>query len=707
MSTVSRSVAICALLVFSVSLCAAVGVTAASATDSEGSLPTVGSDGAVNETVPHQDPEEYDDQTDAGDTESWLEGQLGDRLEDSSFAISEGQYDLAQDLLGEDYEEQFGQYVAVSGDTGGTDSDEDDTTTADLLEETGQEQQRQAELLDEYNETLAEYEQAVQMGEEDQARDLARDLNELAEEIDSLSEQLDRYYDQITIETERDFTETRDSISETNAETQETQSTIRQTEFVQTNLHLEPESQSASFTDPVTVSGEIETADDSPLENEDVQFNIANTTVTTQTDDNGFIEFTYRPTMASVSAESIPIEYVPNTQSTYLGSETELNITVEQTEPQLTVADSSEEVAYGDEVGIDGELFADGSPIDEIPLGITLGGEVRQETVVENGSFSSSVTVPGDIEDGEQSLGAVFSVTDRALAPTEANTSVMVLETDTELSIDPTIEEADNGTEQLAISGSFETIEGDGIANESIALEIGGTSSETVMTETDGSFSAIIETPSDSGDEIEIGASYDGAGSNFAPTTTEHTIVQASESSLLESNVVRWIAIGGVVGLLAVIGIGIWFRQRETDADQPSSDTPTDVSNAEPSTETEFPVESLLSAAGNQLSSGRPDIAVRNAYTAVRNTYEMETEQPDRNRSLTHWEFHDRYQSTATDGPHNGETLRSLTEAYERAAFTSQSVSTPEAESALEAASVLCDLDGALEFASLSTESAE
>ncbi|MDJ1434303.1 hypothetical protein [Halostagnicola sp. A-GB9-2] len=705
MSTVSRRAVICALLLLSLSLCVAVSVTGVSATEPDGSFSIANSGAETNETVPHQNPDEYDADADSDTTESWLEDQLGDRLEDSSVALSEGQYDLARDLLGEEYSERFDQYVEVSGDTGQPDSDEDETnTTAELLEETGQEQQRYADLLEEYNETLEEYEQAVQAGEEDRARDLARELNELADEINSSSDELDRFYEHISVSTERDFTETRNSITEENTATQETQSRIRQTEFIQTTLHLEPDSQSASFTDPLPVSGEIETADGTALENEDVQFEVEGKTISTETDDNGFVEFSYRPTMIPLSSDSILIEYVPDNQSTYLGSETDLNVTFEQTDPWITLEGPPEALEYGDERTVEGEFSAGGHPINDVPIGITLGEEQRAEAIVDNGSFSSSVRIPADIEAGEQSISAVFPYEDRAIGATEANTSVTIVETDTELSVEPTLEEANDGTEQLAVSGTFETTDGDGIATESIMIEVKGMTAKTVPTDEDGSFSTLIDLPSDSADELEISARYDGAGSNFAPATAEQTLVISDGSAFFGSNTVLWIGIGGGIALLAVIGLGLWYRKRQAGTEQPGSDMSDGSVDKEPPTEAELPVAPLLETAGSQLSNGRQDTAVRNAYTAVRNTYSMD--QPEQGRSFTHWEFYNWYETHFTGESRTGTQLRTLTETYEQAAFTPQHVSPSEAEDAFEAASALCGVEEPGQVARLPSASA-
>ncbi|WP_231587977.1 glycoside hydrolase family 27 protein [Halostagnicola sp. A56] len=183
-------------------------MNAVSATGPEHSLSTTVSGSSANESVPHQNPDEYDDEVDAGSTASWLENQLSNRLEDSSIALSDGQYELAQEFVDEEYEEQFEQYVDVEESSEGTDATaEGNNSPSELFNESGQEQQQYATHLSEYNETREEYDDAVAAGDDERARNLARELNVLAAEIEDSSGELAHLYENLSVVVERDFSD--------------------------------------------------------------------------------------------------------------------------------------------------------------------------------------------------------------------------------------------------------------------------------------------------------------------------------------------------------------------------------------------------------------------------------------------------------------------------------------------------------------------
>lgn len=691
MTTVSGRAVLCVFLLISVLLCASLGANAVSATGPEHRLSTAGSEGGTNESVPHQNPDEYDDEVDADSTASWLEDQLATRLEDSSIALSDGQYEVAQEFIGEEYEEQFEQYVEVEDSSEQTDTDVDDNNSiSELLNESGQEQRQYATLLAEYNETREEYDDAVETGDDEQARTLARELNVLAEEIEGSSADLDRLYDDLSVMTERDFSDSQNATAEMNASTQEEQSTIRQTEFIQTDLNLTPSTETASFTDPLTVSGEVKTADGSQLENETIELAVEDQTIIAEADSDGDIKFDYQPTMDHVSTDSLTITYVPATESGYLGSETQVNVSLEQTETELSIQDSPEELAYGNEGTISGEFSAEGTAVNDVPIAITLDGEKQTTATVENGSFSSSVNVPAEITDGERRIGAEFPATDRVLATAEANTSVNIAETETNISADTTIEAAENGTDQLTVNGSLETTEGDGVANESVLIEIDGMSSETVMTDDEGAFSTLIMTPAAADDQVKVTVSYVGTGTSFAPAAQELTVSLSGNPSLLKSGSIRWIGTGGGVGLLAVSGALVWFRRRGDTPSQTIEDEQETLVEPDPEPAEGVPTDALLLAASDQLSGGQYDLAVRNAFAAVRNSNSRTDEYGRHAKTLTHWEFYDHYRESMTGSSYTESDLREVTEIYERAAFTPQPILASEATTVLEMARHLC-----------------
>jgi len=143
----------------------------------------VADENSENTTDRHVNPEEYGEDGDGA--ESWLENHLSDQLGDSMASISEDEYDMARDLLGEDYDSRLGDYIEVAGDT-----DDDEESAQDSYEEAAEKQERLADLYEQYDELLEEYEAALDDGDEELALEIARELEDVATEIESLSDEL-------------------------------------------------------------------------------------------------------------------------------------------------------------------------------------------------------------------------------------------------------------------------------------------------------------------------------------------------------------------------------------------------------------------------------------------------------------------------------------------------------------------------------------
>jgi len=103
---------------------------------------------------------------------------LAAQLGDGAIQLSEGEYELASEYVGEEYRDRLGQYVDVAGQTEGR-------VTRSKFEEAGEQQARLSEAVAEYRETKDEYEAAREAGNEDRARELGRELETLADEIES------------------------------------------------------------------------------------------------------------------------------------------------------------------------------------------------------------------------------------------------------------------------------------------------------------------------------------------------------------------------------------------------------------------------------------------------------------------------------------------------------------------------------------------
>ncbi|MFC4438481.1 MULTISPECIES: putative sodium/potassium/calcium exchanger [Natrialbaceae] len=705
------SMFVATLLVCSLSGTALAGAGAPAAPESPqsnqvlGALATTDDADAENDTVRHQNPDEYDAEGDDAQLESWLSNQLSSQLQDSTIALSEGEYDLAREYVDEEYQDRLGQYVEVTGETESTsagDEDGEPTEPDEAYEQAAAEQERLADNVEEYRETKAEYEAALEAGDDERAHELARELEELYAEIDEAGGNAVTSYEVLTNETDADLSEAAGAVNETRDEIADEQTVVREQQFVETELHLETDDETASFSDPLVVHGEIRTADGSSVEDEEIQLLVEGEPVTVDSesgewwseDADGGFELEYRPTTLDLESEAITVEYVPDDASTYLGSEAELDVDLEQEEPTITDLEATDEVAYGETLQVSGELAVDGVPVDDVPLAVTVDGESFGTLNVSDGTFSGSGPVPANVSDGDQTVRVSLPFEDQALAATTAEVPVTVAETETELAVEATA----IGEDELAVEGSLETAGGEGLEGQPVQLQIDDTT-ETVTTDADGEFADTVTLPSTAGGEdVTVTATYEGTGTSLAAATTEAAVpVPGGEGGLLDGVPSSLLAVlGALLAIVTLTAIG-WWHRRQSEAGQlprePSDDAGSSTSDraAESSAPSRAVADSLVSRAAEQLADGRADSAVRSCYAAVRHVHGATL---GGTGALTHWEF---YRQQADAGAASGaeaDSLREIVEAYERAAFTPDSISESAARHVLERTRQLCETDG-------------
>jgi hypothetical protein len=660
----------------------------------DASLGAVAADGS-NETVRHQNPEEYDGEADDEELESWLSDSLSSQLQDGSVALSEGEYDLARDALGDDYDERLEQYAEVSGETDGPDDEENDTEEA--YRSAAEDQERLADLVEEYEETQAAYEEARNEGDDQRAHELARDLEELYYEIEERSDGLVTSYETIGEETGTDFSESAESVEQTRSDVESDQSSVRDQQFVETELVLETPEEPVSFDDPLVTRGEVQVADGSTVEPADVQLLVDGEPVeatAAETDEwwedggeNQF-EFEYRPTVQELETETLTVQYVPSNESALARSETDLDVQLEQTEPTISNLETTESAAYGDELRIDGEIDVDGVPVDGVPLAVSIDGEHLGTLNATDGSFGGTGELPANVSAGEGAVEVSLPFEDQALASTSAESPISIDETDTELEMEATA----IGEDRFAIDGQFAGADGDGFDNESIEVRVDGTAVGTVTTGPDGEFNETVAFPETTDDEVSVTATYEGAGTNLAAAESETTVaVPGGGSSALDSVPPSALAVLGALAVVLVLTAAGWWRRRgdeESTTTVPDAVTVTESDSeaaAEASRET---VDALLGRARDQLAEGRPDTAIRSCYAAVRHARDAGG---DESGGLTHWEF---YRAHADGSDETTDRLRRLTEAYEQAAFTPDPVPGSLAARVFERARQLCEPDG-------------
>jgi hypothetical protein len=184
---------------------------------------------ADNETVHHQNPDEIGQDGDLGAVQRWLDREMIEIHLDCAENLSLGEA-VACERLDEDYPEYLSQYGSVEQDLSG------DTETRDTYEQTRENQTDLVEALDEFNETYEEYQAAREAGDEERARELARELQVLAQRIDERGGNLDVLFRRLEETTSQDTDTARESTNETVIRVENIIETVEEETFTPTEL---------------------------------------------------------------------------------------------------------------------------------------------------------------------------------------------------------------------------------------------------------------------------------------------------------------------------------------------------------------------------------------------------------------------------------------------------------------------------------------
>ncbi|WP_312907572.1 hypothetical protein [Natronosalvus caseinilyticus] len=658
----------------------ATSATAAIAGADRGVEPTPSIAGQADEsgtndtnTTRHQNPDEYSEEGDLEGVERWLSGWLTDQLGGSAIQLSQGEYDRASQYVDEEYRDRLDQYVDVAGETEGESHEE-------TFEDAQEEQRRTTETAREYEETYEEYEGARATGDDERARELARELETLAEELNDSSTTLRTHYNTIETETGTDLSGADAAIEEVNQDIQEAQAEIRELEFVETELTIEATGPTTiSFLDLLEARGQLQTVDGEAIANEPVRLEIGAQTLVTETDATGAFTVTYRPTTINASTTDLAVRYRPANESAYLGSQTDVPVSIEPVEPVLSDLEATDQARFGDAIHLAGAATVEDVPVDRLPLSVTLDGQRVGEVDVSEGQFNGTVTVPLSVPAGDQELRVAWPHEDRALAPANATTTVTITETESALSMD-----ADPDGETLAVTGRLTAADGDGVANQSVALTLDGDPVEAVTTNADGRFEGEL-TPSSDAESVTVGASYDDPGTSLASAQAKTTVTLATQEG---SGLLTWLLVAtGLGGMVVLVLVGWWYRRaRPTTSPSPGPETPAET-GSEDAESTRVLVRTQLAQAADQLANGQPDAAVERAYTAARHDLASGLAAAG---ALTHWEFYHRYHERADEPARD--RLRAITEGYERAAFDPTGLTESEAATVLKRVREVCGL---------------
>ena len=418
-----------------------VGVTGATATVSEPDdqdrlLATAGSAGvhthesayAVAEPR-HENPDSVSESGNTTRPKSQLLDPIVDRLIRSTEKIESGNYDEAQQLLGDDYDEEVSSYMELHRVT-----QPDNTQVQEreiLLSETGAKQVEYAEIISEYKQTQSEYQFAQLENNPEREERLARELKRLSRELEQREGIIVGNYNQISDELQPSAISIRQKTNEIEAQTRDT---VGQ-ELPSLTVEDSPETALAGTI--ISSSGQVEIGDE-PASSVSIRMYLEGERLAqTRSNDNG--EYVIRgPAPAEIPVGSNNLSIVAGGGDTGLISVSEQkNLTVREAEPALTLRAVREEATSlqeeevteqaGQNVTIFGELLA--TPEAGIAgqnVSILIEGE-QQETVRTgpDGRYSTRIELNESVIDTNSvTINAIFDGEGTSVESAEVSASL-------------------------------------------------------------------------------------------------------------------------------------------------------------------------------------------------------------------------------------------------------------------------------------------
>lgn len=664
-----------------------------------------------NATPPrHENPDEAESNESLSSLRAALASRLSTRLRGSSVNISQGEYDRARRVLGDEYTGLLSEYADVAEQQG-------DERTAENFREARDEQTSLAENVSEYQRTQDAYREAKANGNDARARELARRMNRLASNVSDSSARLNRTYadmeenvsqpDSPAGSRTRDaIAESRQRVSDVSQNVSRTQREIREQEFTQTTLRVKAADESASFTDPIEVTGTLQTADGDPVAEQTVRIGVGNRRYTVDTDEGGSFALTYRPVTVPAGTTGVPVRYLPDDASLYLGSNATAPVAVEQTTGTVRVRNVSTGDSSRDPIRVAGDVRVERTPVGGLPLVISVGDSVLATTRTDaNGSFAVSGRLDERPTAETQSVGIRTQQTDRAVVVNETPTSVQFDLRPPTLTVETQV--TDDG--DVRVFGRLAYPDGTPVPDEPLVVLAAGEELARTTTGANGTYSVTVDEEAIPTDASEIvvrrasnqsgsasgtdggaglgNAPVAGAGSSgvSAPVPVQSEGVAFGALDFLTNHrsagVVFAVVVAGVVSSLYVL------RRRRLSPPDPTNESegtgPAGTAAGPESTgATSDPGQSRpsLDPAEDALERGATDDAVAFAYGAVR--ARLLDEYPVDERA-THWQF---YRSAERADVPERESLRALTETYERARYGPVRISSDAARAALDAA---------------------
>jgi hypothetical protein len=664
--------------------------------------------GPNNSSVQHANPEEASGDGNLDAVRRWLAGRMTRTLVDCTQRVTVVDR-VACSRLDESYPDWLSKFVDVADDS----PSEDDDSVARTFEETGERQREFVTAVNEYRETLDRYRRARETGNVTRARALARELADDAARVNESSTDLRAQYARLANRTGANVTDAAETVATTAERATETAAEIRARELVETVLRVNANRTAVAFDRPLGLTGTLLTGDGDPIENRTVAVVVGTQRHRVRTDGRGEFALTYRPTLLSLSNDSLRVAYRPRPASLFGESAATVPVRLSQTNATVTATAAPSTVAFGESVRVSGRVRAAGLAVPNVPVSVSLGGFERVTLRTDaSGEFATNASVPAALPTGSATVRATLAVRERALNRSTDRATVRVRPSNTTLSLSV---DAVRGTD-VTLAGRLRTRSGTAVGGEAIRLRVEGTTVGTARTGPDGRFRAAVNLSAfdAAGDgTVTVAARYEPAGGNLEPARTAlelelpnatgatGRIAGGSDGGArptapfgLDPATVVGLVVGAVVLALAGVVVGEatgLLPTRLLEALAPvGADAAGEVSASEAAaggadgdrsgSSGGASVESALSARMKaQFEGGRTDAAVVAAYELLRRRV---LDAFGASPSLTHWEL---LAHVEREGVADGDELGEVIAAYETAAFAPESVSQARAAEAVAA----------------------
>jgi len=657
--------------------------------------------GTNDSTVQHVHPRTDSGRPNASTGELLLQ-LLGDRIVSGAVLLAAGAYDRAREQLGPEFDADLRRYQRFVAAT--PIAADDNASTA--LRQAGQAEQELIVAVASYEQAITEYREARRAGDEQRARETARQLHRLAREINSTSSDLQRSYERLSSATDRNLTNATTAIDAVAANVTEIQSGVQDVSLVTTRLRVTVNRTNISATRPLIVTGQLISENGTALNNRTIRLRVGERVngPRTQTGTNGTFELRYRPASVPVGSMVATVEFVPELTSRFERSNSTIEIEISQERPTLSVATTPSVARFDESVSVTGQLRVDNVSLAGVPLVVSYGnrtlGFVRTGS---DGRYNHTMRLPLAIPTGQVPVRVRADYRGRAIAPVTRNTTLTVRRTETAISVNAT----NTSDRRITVRGYLNASEGDGIPNQQVVITLDGAETDRVITTANGSYRTTVDVPPEvvgpNATEISVGARFDATGTNLGPSTTRTTVLLPGTGAPVSvgfvdrvlSRIRNAIPLGLVpVGILLLVGGGVYLRRRRSvggrdtavengrsagggdgeskgSAPMTAPEEPPQPSGAD-AVEGEYDIE----AARQRLSEGSVDSAIELAYAAfkrrVASAYDLDPTQ-------THWEFYAACVEAAPDGQ-GRDTFEWLTATYERAAFAPGGLTRADAE---------------------------